>query len=115
MGKILSGVSARVEEVEDKGEKLESICSALNMTEKELKKCQHDVDITKTCRSIVKQIYPNANDRGKMLISTMDPCVLQAIQSSQSWITGFSPAFSHIRRLRETRTPGTIQSCELDH
>lgn len=84
IGRILSGVSARVEEVPDEGERIEAICAALNMTEKELKHCEHDVDITKTCRAIVKHVYPDMANRGKMLISTMDPSILQAIQGNHS-------------------------------
>ena len=81
---MLSGVLEKTyEENEDKEEKLESFCHILNMTERELKLCQHEVDITKTCRAIVKRYYPDANDRAKMLISTMDIRELQAIQGAQ--------------------------------
>ena len=89
IGKILAGVAANVDETEDKEEQIESFCDALDMTEKELKKCEHEVDITKTCRSIVKHLYPDVNDRGKMLISTMDVAILHAIQGKNVVVFSF--------------------------
>ena len=80
IGKILSGVSNEENLDEDKGERLENICLLLGITESELKSCEHDTDITKTCRQIIKHIYPNANERAKMLVSSMDPDRLQAVQ-----------------------------------
>ena len=69
-----------MDDEDDVGEKLENICAVLKMTERQLKSCEHEVDITKTCRSMIKYIYPDANDRAKMLISSMDPGQRQAIQ-----------------------------------
>ena len=80
IGKTLTGVSSKVDDEDDAGEKLEQICTTLKMTERELKQCEHEIDITKTCRSLIKHIYPDANDQARMLISAMDPGQLQAIQ-----------------------------------
>ena len=81
IGKILSG-SGKVEEEEEKGEKLDNICSTLKMTESELKSCEHEPDVTKTCRAIVKRVFPNAADRSRMLVSLMDTNQLKAVQST---------------------------------
>jgi uncharacterized Ntn-hydrolase superfamily protein len=80
IGKTLAGLSSKVDDDEDAGDKLEKICEVLKMTEREPKTCEHETDITKSCRSIIKRIYPDSKDRAKMLISTMDPAQLQAIQ-----------------------------------
>ena len=52
----------------------------LNTTEDQLRLCEHKIDITKTSRSLIKHIYPDANDRANMLISTMPSPQLKAIQ-----------------------------------
>lgn len=80
IGRILSGASNEENPDEDKGDKLESICTELKMTENELKSCQHDTDITKTCRQITKYIYPDVHARAKMLVSSMKAEQLQAVQ-----------------------------------
>ena len=84
IGKILAGKSNchDDEDDEDAGEQLECIKSVLNMSENELKLCEHGTDITKTCRSIVKFIYQDSDERAKMLVSSMKGDQLQAIQSS---------------------------------
>lgn len=61
---------------------MERIKSVLNMSENELKACEHGTDITKTCRSIVKHIYQDLDERAKMLVSSMKVDQLKAIQSS---------------------------------
>lgn len=80
IGKVPSGVSTKNAE-EDEGEILEDICMTLNTTEADLKSCEHETDITKTCRSIIKRIYPKPTDRATMLISYMDSNQLKAVQS----------------------------------
>ena len=50
------------------------------MSENELKSCEHDTDITKTCRQITKYIYPDVHARAKMLVSSMRAEQLQAVQ-----------------------------------
>ncbi|CAF2107918.1 unnamed protein product [Rotaria magnacalcarata] len=80
VGKVLSGATADEYDEEEKGNLLEKICGVLDMSEKELKSCEHDTDITKTCRQIIKYIYPDPKLRATMLVSSMDPEQLQAIQ-----------------------------------
>lgn len=84
VGKILSGATIVDDVEEDNGEKLESICNTLNMTEKQLLSCEHKTDITKTCRQIVKFIYPDTKERAEKLVSTMTDGKLEAIQSNIS-------------------------------
>ena len=84
MGKILSGATIVDNVEEDKGDKLESTCRTLNMTEKQLISCEHDTVITKICRQIVKFIYPDAEDRAAKLMSKMTDGKLEAIQGNTS-------------------------------
>ena len=79
VGKALTGQSKK--DVEEEGEILEEILDTLKMTEADLKSCEHETDITKTCRAIIKRIYPNPTERAAMLISSMDINQLKAIQS----------------------------------
>ncbi|CAF1543694.1 unnamed protein product [Adineta ricciae] len=51
--------------------KVEKICHRLKITKKQLKKCKDPVDITKTCREIVKCIYPETEIQTKMALSKM--------------------------------------------
>lgn len=81
VGKTLSGQSAKTEE--DEEEKLDEILVTLKTTEADLKSCEHETDITKTCRAIIKRIYPNPTDRAAMLISSMDSKQLKAVQSKR--------------------------------
>ncbi|CAF2953815.1 unnamed protein product [Rotaria sp. Silwood2] len=80
IGRALSGVTVDEPHEEEKGDALENICLALDMNEKELKSCEHDTDITKTCRQIIKFIYPDAKERSTMLVSSMDADKLKSIQ-----------------------------------
>lgn len=114
IGKILTGVSSKADNEEDKGEQLENICSTLQMNERQLKACEHDIDITKTCRSIIKHLHPDVNDRGRMLISTMDPDELRAIQS-ELFAVPHCPMTFTCSRLRSIGSPCSIQSFELYH
>ena len=80
IAKILSGASNEENPDEEKGDKLENICTQLKMSENELKSCEHDTDITKTCRQITKYIYPDIRARAKMLVSSMRVEQLQSVQ-----------------------------------
>ena len=80
IGKILSGVLNEENYDDEKGDKLENICARLEISENELKSCEHDTDITKTCRQITKYIYPDVHARAKMLVSSMRAEQLQAVQ-----------------------------------
>lgn len=84
MGKVLSGATIVDDIEEDKGEKLAFICRTLNMTEKQLLSCEHETDITKTCRQIIKFIYPDPKERAEKLVSTMTDGKLEAIQGNTS-------------------------------
>ncbi|CAF1366137.1 unnamed protein product [Adineta ricciae] len=79
VGKVLAGAFDNQDD-EDKGEKLENICAALGMNEKELKSCEHETDITKTCRQIIKFIYRDSKERARTLVSTMNTNILHSIQ-----------------------------------
>jgi hypothetical protein len=111
IGKILSGASIDENDEENKSYKLEKIRLALNFSEAGLKSCEHDTDITKTCRQIIKYIYEDPKERSMMLVSSMDNTKLQAIQlrisSYCQWITDFhfvricqNGSFSSIRNNR---------------
>lgn len=54
------------------------------MNEKQLRLCEHETDITKTCRQIIKFIYPDPEDRARMLVSNMKEDELKAIRSQNS-------------------------------
>ena len=112
IGKVLSGVSSNTDEEENAGEKFEKICAALNMTEDELRLCEHKIDITKTCRSLIKHIFPDANDRAKMLISSMDSTELKAIQGKQFTDQCCLSTFTYTR-LCSIGSSRTGQSAEL--
>ncbi|CAF1241573.1 unnamed protein product [Adineta steineri] len=80
IARILSGTSNDNDDnEEEKGEKLEKICTTLDRNESELKLCEHDMNITKTCRQLIKCLYPDTKQRAKMLVSSMDVDKLQAI------------------------------------
>jgi hypothetical protein len=100
IGKLLSGVSADNDDGEDKGEKLIRICHKLKMSEAQLKLCEHNMDITKTCRQIVKYIYPDVNERAQMLVSAMNDDVLQAVQGiiSKYYLSITDFYFSRVRK-----------------
>jgi hypothetical protein len=83
-GRLLSGALDDNNDEQEKGDKLENICLALKMNETELKSCEHETDITKSCRQIIKYIYPDIKDRAKKLVSSMDDTQLQAIQGKIS-------------------------------
>jgi hypothetical protein len=50
------------------------------MNEDQLRSCKHETDITKTCRLLVKFIYPDPAIRARKLVSTMDIDKLKAIR-----------------------------------
>ena len=64
---------------DEKADKLEDICKVLNMSEDQLRSCEHGTDITKTCRQLIKYLYADPNQRARLLISTMDSEKLSAI------------------------------------
>lgn len=68
------------EEGNDPGAKLEMIIETLRMSEGELQACQHETDITKTCRQIIKHLFRDPKERAKMLVSSMKADVLKSIQ-----------------------------------
>ena len=84
VGKMLSGRSNNEDgsEEEGDGEKLERIINTLNLSEKELHKLEHETDITKTCRHIIKRLYQNPRERAKMLVSSLDSKILKSIQGN---------------------------------
>lgn len=94
IGKILSGTSNPSDEELDKEARFESILETLRMSESELLSCQHDTDITKTCRQIVKYLFRDPKERAKMLVSSMDAKILKSIQG-----TIFSSEISFIQAL----------------
>ena len=70
MGQLLSGANADSKQQNDK-EMLKEICATLGLSEGNLKSCKHPNDITKTCREIVRKIYPNKSERAKQSVTVM--------------------------------------------
>ncbi|CAF1481557.1 unnamed protein product [Rotaria magnacalcarata] len=60
--------------------KIADISSILKLSAGQLKKCQHETDITKTCRNITKYLFPNIRKRAKMLVTSMNTTTLEAIR-----------------------------------
>lgn len=83
------------------------------MTEKQLRSCEHETDITKTCRQIIKYMYRDPRERAKMLVSTMDTNVLKCIQGNisnyQLLITNF-----YFIRLCKTCTSSSSSYTKFD-
>ncbi|UJR06538.1 hypothetical protein I4U23_010821 [Adineta vaga] len=52
-------------------QKITKICRRLKMSNKQLKECKHDTDITKTCRLITKFLYPDIRVQARMSIKKM--------------------------------------------
>ncbi|CAF1316274.1 unnamed protein product [Adineta ricciae] len=103
VGRVLSGELNNNEE--DKGEKLENICTTLGLNEKELKSCEHKTDITKTCRQIVKKLYSEPKERAKLSVVKMDLQVLQAIHSYAKLA---HPAMSNIQNCMLNNAIGNV-------
>jgi hypothetical protein len=61
-----------------KKKKLKEISRILNLSERELKEYEHAIDITKTCRCIVKWRYHDITTRSTMLVSSMSSDTPQA-------------------------------------
>ncbi|CAF3225791.1 unnamed protein product [Rotaria sp. Silwood2] len=79
--KILSHDSNNTKEDKQKEEKkLKEICNVLNTNEKNLIACKDATSITKTCRKIVKHIYPDTDQRAEMLVSLIPDEKLTAVQ-----------------------------------
>jgi len=51
--------------------KEEDIRGRLKLTERQLKLCKHESEITKTCRAIIKCLLPNSRKQASMSISQM--------------------------------------------
>ncbi|CAF1471116.1 unnamed protein product [Rotaria sordida] len=58
---------------------IKRICITLNLTKAQLKESKHHSDITKTCRTITKLIYPDVSTCAEMLVSTTPTQILHAI------------------------------------
>ncbi|CAF1091203.1 unnamed protein product [Rotaria sordida] len=73
--KMLSNISNNEEQGKTGGsetkEKLNQIGQVLNLSNIQLKGCEHPTDITKSCRGIIKHLYPDFEARTKMLISLL--------------------------------------------
>ncbi|CAF3496208.1 unnamed protein product [Rotaria sp. Silwood2] len=62
-----------------KKNKIRKISHVLNISQDELKYCKYTTDITKTCRAIIKLIYPDETERAEMLVTKIPKSKLQAI------------------------------------
>ena len=81
LGKSLSNKTdhKETEKKTRKKSKIKRICRTLNLTKGQLKASKHPTDITKTSRSIAKEMYPDFSARAKMSISLMTKEKLRAI------------------------------------
>ncbi|UJR11955.1 hypothetical protein I4U23_016133 [Adineta vaga] len=52
-------------------QKMKQICRRLKRNISQIKKCKHTTDITKTCRSITKCLYPDLHVQASMKLSKM--------------------------------------------
>lgn len=79
MGQLLSKGNTDVEQ--EKSKKIpKKICSTLGLNEAELNSCKHPTDITKTCRAVVKAIYPEKSERAKQSVVLMGKKKVAAIR-----------------------------------
>lgn len=62
-----------------KKKQLKGISRVLNLSVRKLKNAKHPTDITKTCRSIIKLLYPDESVRAQMSVSKMSPAALVSI------------------------------------
>ncbi|CAF4002871.1 unnamed protein product, partial [Rotaria sordida] len=122
VGKILSGATIVNDEEGDKGDKLEKICLTLNMSERELQSCEHETDITKTCRQIIKFVYRDPVVRSEMLVSSMTAGKLQAIQvmaltqaTNHQEVDTLSPVLSSVTHMNIGYHSDTDISISSDH
>lgn len=92
---MLSDTSNEAEEQNSRRKKISKICKALRLSNDELEQCRHPTDITKTCRHIVKRLYPSLTERAKLKVSKISSRRLQAIhgksyrQSGENYISCF--------------------------
>lgn len=63
--------------------KLKQISNVLHLSEKQLESAKHPTSITKTCRTIIKLLYPNESTRAEMSISKMSNTQLLAIHGKK--------------------------------
>ncbi|CAF1568991.1 unnamed protein product [Rotaria magnacalcarata] len=82
LGKSLSNNTDRKQKEKKKRaqKKLNRIYRALNLTKSQLKAAHHSTDITKTCRSITKLLYPDVSTRATMLTSLLPNETITAIR-----------------------------------
>ncbi|CAF1400789.1 unnamed protein product [Rotaria magnacalcarata] len=82
LGKSLSNNTDRKQKEKKRRtkRKLNRIYRALNLTKGQLKTAQHSTDITKTCRSITKLMYPDVSTRATMLTSLLPNKTITAIR-----------------------------------
>ncbi|CAF3064312.1 unnamed protein product, partial [Rotaria sp. Silwood2] len=66
-----------------KKNKIKSVARVLNLTPDELYFLKHPKDITKTCRALIKLIYPDPSQRATMLITKIPINKLRAIHSKK--------------------------------
>lgn len=89
--------------------KQKRICSALNLTKRQLRSAHHPTDITKTCRSITKLIYPDVSARVQMLTSLMPNETLAAIRG-KNMMNAFPKTISHYFRICQTCSSSTTDA-----
>jgi hypothetical protein len=116
VGKMLGGGPSGDDEETDKKEKrLKEIYKILKLDEDQLKGCQHPTDITKTCRSIVKELYPDVHKRSTMLVSLMTTETLEAIHGMHfnNYVIRITYASADIGTILPYRYLGEILSLSL--
>jgi hypothetical protein len=67
-------------EQKEKEKKIDEIGRVLKLDVVRLKDCKHPSDITKTCRNIVKVLYPNVKTRAKTRLSSMPSKTVKTIR-----------------------------------
>lgn len=72
--------------VAGKKEKLKTIRTILKLTLEELRTCTHESDITKTCRGIIKHLYPDIAIQRKMSFSSLPRGQTRAIRGEYTTI-----------------------------
>lgn len=63
----------------DKEKEVTNISRILKLSKSQLKECEHDSDITKTCRNIIKIMFPDNTIRARKRISSMSSNKIHAI------------------------------------
>jgi hypothetical protein len=68
----------------EKEKKLKKLGKILNVSTEKLSACTHDNDIRKTCRSIVKHLYPDIALQRKMSFSSLSRGETRAIRGEHT-------------------------------